>query len=901
MGSSQSSQFQSQSLEDANLWVQKPEETTKAKEDDEEVLTETVTLRKLEKMARKQQKKAIKAARSSKGQAAEQTPQSSQVPETPTTGAPTVTTESIATDSSMLDPELGSAYLSQPFPQQPMQHNPVSMIDYNTGGEGGALPPSSSTPDVDLQTSPQQSNVRSQPQRRGRKSKKTVESDGQQGDDSDYSIFHDNQQQQESQILPNPYNIPAPPQADMGSGRGRRSRATEPIMPMPDHEADAMPAAALMQLRQATNGADNQAAIDAATDAAAMPPPPPKGGKRKRKTDPLPETDNDVQKRPRLVSPVEGENDFPTSGPFERGEEMQIDKFVQAFREDNGMDQADLNFIIQDKDRAPGVVAKSFWLEAYKILPNRNAKAMQRHLRRRFHNYGKRGKWSEEDDASLTEAHQQAPGKWTWIGTRIGRMPEDCRDRWRNYLACGTNRNVSSWTEGEEMKLSLAVEECAQAVHDAAKKEAKDKKIAFKEDQDWTSLVNFNAVSEKMGYSRSRLQCLQHWKKIKAREGQPPTQQRGRPRKSVTDGHGNVSHESNTWRYDQAVRRYEKMLPGDKYEVLNAILDSDTYSEEKIPWTLITQRAGSLSKWNTADRKVAWERMKQLVPAQDTLKDLVGKIMEYFETNHGEELGQFFDGPLTSTRGRKRGRPRKSEATSQEQDEDGDGVQNEEGGDASMAEDSTMMDTSGLGSAEEAVAKAFNSSQADAESAPKAVPAPQAVMWHNPNSSSPQQQSSSPSSQVQATAAAAAALPVSPVPGTTQDASVLDPRLTGQGTGTPSQTPTQPPGTASSTTDVTSSSSAAFPPSSSTGSNLAGTAARARAVTAQMQQAASAARRAVGLGSGRNVPRAFATNEEEDGDEKFVDAPTTSQGNAGDEVGSSGGEEEVQGDENANE
>ena len=40
----------------------------------------------------------------------------------------------------------------------------------------------------------------------------------------------------------------------------------------------------------------------------------------------------------------------------------------------------------------------------------------------------------------------------------MGRMPEDCRDRYRNYLVVGENRK-SNWTQDEVDKLMAIVDE----------------------------------------------------------------------------------------------------------------------------------------------------------------------------------------------------------------------------------------------------------------------------------------------------------------------------------------------------------------------------------------------------------------------------------------------------------
>lgn len=422
-----------------------------------------------------------------------------------------------------------------------------------------------------------------------------------------------------------------------GKGRPKKPKQTEAMDANPILGDDAQTAAALQaETAQGLSGDLSQQSLQ-------TPQAPPRSRKRKRGL-----ADGDDQAEKRARSSNINSSGFPTSGPFDKGEEEQIDSFVTRFREDNHVSPVEMNNIIQDRNRARDLMGQSFWKEAYQCLPNRNAKAMQRHLRRKYHNYASRGKWTDKEDEELDEAYSATPNKWTAIGDRLQRMPEDCRDRWRNYVSCGDSRRMAVWTEGEEMKLSEAVHEAMHDIHEGAKRDAKERKIAFREDQDWEALINFNVVSEKMQHTRSRLQCLTHWKKIKARSAREEAGE-------TVDRRRKSGSRRDNWRSGTAYANYNHMTPGDKYTILRGILDSDTYNEERIPWRLISQRVGD-SPWTTADRKAAWERMKYLIEPQDTLMDTVRALMDYLEKNHAHQLDDFYEGPRPKRKkGRKKG------------------------------------------------------------------------------------------------------------------------------------------------------------------------------------------------------------------------------------------------------
>ena len=325
------------------------------------------------------------------------------------------------------------------------------------------------------------------------------------------------------------------------------------------------------------------------------------------------------------------DNNFPKDGPFTDLERQHIDRFAAGFRAQYGVTQEILNNLVQSKERKMDDITRNFWQQLYLVLPNRDHKAMQRHIRRRFHNFTKRGNWDEQEDEELRNFYQLHPNQWKLIGERLGRMPEDCRDRWRNYVICGDNRRTDHWTEEEEQELSIAVHDCIRDVKTAARQKARDQQLAFREDQDWEAQVNFNDVSAKMGHARSRLQCLQHWKAIQNRELQNKPKRRvhtikQRPKPADTSR--------------EAKAHYNQMLPGDRYQMVIDIRDYGPETEATIPWSVLSQR--SIMKWTLADWKYAWARQKLLDP-RDELNDQIMALIAHYESNHsGEELDKKF-------------------------------------------------------------------------------------------------------------------------------------------------------------------------------------------------------------------------------------------------------------------
>ena len=101
---------------------------------------------------------------------------------------------------------------------------------------------------------------------------------------------------------------------------------------------------------------------------------------------------------------------------------------------------------------------------------------------------------------SLRKLASTKEGNWKEIGDNMGRMPEDCRDRWRNYVKCGENRVSNKWSEEEERKLRDIVTDMVAHIGDDNKLKA--------------PTINWTIVSERMNGVRSRIQCRYKWNKL---------------------------------------------------------------------------------------------------------------------------------------------------------------------------------------------------------------------------------------------------------------------------------------------------------------------------------------------------------------------------------------------------
>ncbi|KAK7208291.1 hypothetical protein BZA70DRAFT_43902 [Myxozyma melibiosi] len=177
-------------------------------------------------------------------------------------------------------------------------------------------------------------------------------------------------------------------------------------------------------------------------------------------------------------------------GSFTPEETVALETFMQEYGREHDLDHEGLCRRVWANERKKD----NFWDAVTNALPHRTRASVYKHVRRKYHPYEQRGKWTPAEEEQLRQLKDEYGAQWKIIGKHIGRMPEDCRDRWRNYVKCGTSRGQNKWSVEEEVKLIQIVNEIRYS-HPGSE-------------------VNWTVVSEKMGGIRSRIQCRYKWKKL---------------------------------------------------------------------------------------------------------------------------------------------------------------------------------------------------------------------------------------------------------------------------------------------------------------------------------------------------------------------------------------------------
>ena len=203
---------------------------------------------------------------------------------------------------------------------------------------------------------------------------------------------------------------------------------------------------------------------------------------------------------------------------FTFNEEEALDQFIEEYMQIRDLNRRQMCERIWSTD---GVIRDGFWANLSKVLPYRTRSSIYKHIRRKYHIFEQRGKWTPEEDQELARLCLEKEGHWTEVGKLLGRMPEDCRDRWRNYMKCGSKRGSKRWSKEEEELLTTVVNEMIEEAHnyqrikeiEATNKDdiynqmytrgPKGKRIS--DNPTFKDMINWTVVSERMGGTRSRI------------------------------------------------------------------------------------------------------------------------------------------------------------------------------------------------------------------------------------------------------------------------------------------------------------------------------------------------------------------------------------------------------------
>ena len=299
------------------------------------------------------------------------------------------------------------------------------------------------------------------------------------------------------------------------------------------------------------------------------------------------------------------------SGPFSKSEQDKIIKAVDKFRRDEDLTQEEINRVIHENPQTSDqAVNRQLWSSIQDACPSRPRKKLIGWCRQRFHNFAGRGTWTQEQDDELADLIEKHGKKWSFIGGLINRYPMDARDRWRNYLVCRGNLKTDYWSEGEEDRFRELVENSIEKIKNgmgANSKKSPDE------------LVNWLDISEAMGHTRTRLACIEKWKRMRAAE-------------PLADNVPTVLPPGSSWRLENARKELRALTADDKYLLMRAVYDTMVGKDAKIKWSEIVRNTFH-GKYERQTIVVAWGRLRKSVPDWElkTTRDCAKHLCEMYE------------------------------------------------------------------------------------------------------------------------------------------------------------------------------------------------------------------------------------------------------------------------------
>ncbi|KAI4164256.1 MAG: hypothetical protein LQ342_002221 [Letrouitia transgressa] len=333
-------------------------------------------------------------------------------------------------------------------------------------------------------------------------------------------------------------------------------------------------------------------------------------------------------------------------GMFLPQEINKLDSFRGWYCEENNINQRQFNDMIHSPLRGNAEIT-TFYNEIYALIPYRTRQSIFRFCRRHFHNFAARGIWTESDDERLRDAVAQKGRSWKAVGELIERFPEDCRDRYRNYHVNRETRKKDQWSTLEIRRLVKAIDECILLMTEERRiareerhfgRELPASESESDEEIEQMKFINWQIVSDKMGGTRSRLQCSHKWNSLKNEERAKHLREVRRARKAKN--FGRKATKKRQWRLKRATRKLDNMKTGDMMDFIQVLSKCGAASEAEIPWRALGSREFR-SKWSTIDLKAAFKIFKEQVagsanmPYQEVLNRVYINLIEQ-DTNNLE-------------------------------------------------------------------------------------------------------------------------------------------------------------------------------------------------------------------------------------------------------------------------
>ncbi|KAK5661788.1 hypothetical protein OQA88_9890 [Cercophora sp. LCS_1] len=304
-------------------------------------------------------------------------------------------------------------------------------------------------------------------------------------------------------------------------------------------------------------------------------------------------------------------------GALTAAEERAVRGAVEAYRDFHDLTDKQIAQLVQTRGvKKSDEALNELWTSVSERCPTRPRTKLIKWCRHQFHDFVSRGTWTEEQDDELDEMIKAHGKKWTLIGGLINRHPDDIRDRYRNYLICRNTASFDYWSKEEEERLYDAVQEATNKLRNAQGQSQKT-------GEELEGLINWQLISDAMGRTRTRLQCMSKWKQLGENNIIPNKVSAVLPSSSST-------------RLRDTRKDLRKISVEDKYTLVLTIKDSSVTADSEIPWRAIVKDTFN-NQYQRKALMVTWARLRDAVPNEDgrSTADIATSLCEMYENEGG--------------------------------------------------------------------------------------------------------------------------------------------------------------------------------------------------------------------------------------------------------------------------
>ena len=308
-------------------------------------------------------------------------------------------------------------------------------------------------------------------------------------------------------------------------------------------------------------------------------------------------------------------------GPLTALEEKQVRSAIDAFRDTEGLTEEEIVQVIHTNPQSSkkgSSISSRLWTAVNENCPTRPRQKLINWSRHNYHNYVARGRWDKEQDDELAAMVEKYGKKWTQIGGLINRHPSDVRDRYRNYIVCRDTVKYDYWDKEEVDQLYETVQETVNRIR-------QDKTINQNDNEAIEGLINWQMISEAMGSTRNRLQCMTKWKQLGETREIPKYLEAVLP-------------SSSSRRVDATRKNLRRITAKDKFLLARSVRDSKAKNDHEIPWTDIVKDLFE-DRYERKALMVTWARLRETVPDHEekSTRACAKHICAVFEEEEGFE------------------------------------------------------------------------------------------------------------------------------------------------------------------------------------------------------------------------------------------------------------------------